>query len=176
MEVLHISFSRSGGAGQVAVALNKALQELGHKSTIKTVTERNLWENPLSHPLLTAIAAIDEFFIKSKKAPTLFSALRSQIGSPRLEREIIASTAQVVHLHWISGILSSHSIQRIEASGKKILWTLHDMAPFTGGCHQSFDCGRYQLDCSGCPQVRPFFTQIPLRNLQNSEVLAQKAG
>lgn len=169
MEVLHISFSRSGGAGQVAVALNKALQELGHKSDLKTVSDVNLWESPLAHPLLTFLAAIDRFVVQSTHSPTLFSAFRARMSSSRLERAVIASTAQIIHLHWVSGVLSKEAILRIHESGKKIVWTLHDTAPFTGGCHQNFDCVGFQADCKNCPQVKPFFKGIPTKNFQTSK-------
>jgi glycosyltransferase involved in cell wall biosynthesis len=169
MEVLHISFSRTGGAGEVAAALNQALQELGHKSTLKTITPRNLRESPLVHPLLAVLAGIDRFLVQSLHSPTLFSAFRARVSSSRLEKAIIASSAEIVHLHWISGVLSRHSIERIQKSGKKIVWTFHDTAPFTGGCHQNFGCDGFLMDCKNCPQVRPFFSRIPTKNLQLSK-------
>jgi hypothetical protein len=39
----------------------------------------------------------------------------------------------------------------------KIVWTLHDMFPFTGGCHHALDCNRFQKSCSNCPQVHSVF-------------------
>ena len=43
--------------------------------------------------------------------------------------------ADVVHFHWINqGMLSLREIGKIIASGKKIVWTMHDMWPFTGIC------------------------------------------
>jgi glycosyltransferase involved in cell wall biosynthesis len=36
---------------------------------------------------------------------------------------------------------------------KPVVWTLRDMWPFTGGCHQSMDCDRYTNDCGSCPQL-----------------------
>ncbi|MGL5958748.1 MAG: glycosyltransferase, partial [Phocaeicola sp.] len=44
--------------------------------------------------------------------------------------------ADVVHLHWINqGMLSLAHIERILHSGKKVIWTMHDMWPFTSICH-----------------------------------------
>jgi glycosyltransferase involved in cell wall biosynthesis len=37
---------------------------------------------------------------------------------------------------------------------KKVLWTLHDMNPFTGGCHHSDDCVQYVDGCMNCPQLK----------------------
>ena len=34
---------------------------------------------------------------------------------------------------------------------KPIVWTLHDMWPFTGGCHYDKGCGKYQNKCQKCP-------------------------
>ena len=49
--------------------------------------------------------------------------------------------ADVIHLHWINqGMLSLKDIQRILASGKPVVWTMHDMWPFTGICHYSGEC------------------------------------
>jgi hypothetical protein len=34
---------------------------------------------------------------------------------------------------------------------KPIIWSMHDMRPFTGGCHYDEDCGRYKNGCGKCP-------------------------
>ena len=60
--------------------------------------------------------------------------------------------ADVVHLHWINqGMLSLKNLDKIFASGKPIVWTMHDMWPFTGICHYAADCDRYRLECHNCP-------------------------
>ena len=60
--------------------------------------------------------------------------------------------ADVIHLHWINqGMLSLKDIQRILASGKPVVWTMHDMWPFTGICHYSGECEKYTAQCHDCP-------------------------
>lgn len=60
--------------------------------------------------------------------------------------------ADVVHLHWINqGMLSLNDIKKIAESGKPIVWTMHDMWPFTGICHYSGDCDLYKTHCNSCP-------------------------
>lgn len=60
--------------------------------------------------------------------------------------------ADVVHLHWINqGMLSLKNLDKIFASGKPIVWTMHDMWPFTGICHYAADCDRYRTECHNCP-------------------------
>lgn len=60
--------------------------------------------------------------------------------------------ADVIHLHWINqGMLSLTDIRRIIESGKPIVWTMHDMWPFTGICHYAGDCDKYTHECHHCP-------------------------
>lgn len=62
--------------------------------------------------------------------------------------------ADIVHLHWINdGMISLHMLQRIIDSGKPLVWTLHDMWPFTGLCHYAHDCDNYMKHCGSCPQL-----------------------
>ena len=60
--------------------------------------------------------------------------------------------ADVIHLHWINqGMLSLTDIRRIIESGKPIVWTMHDMWPFTGICHYAGDCDKYTHEYHHCP-------------------------
>lgn len=58
--------------------------------------------------------------------------------------------ADLVHLHWINGLVSIRSLSKIK---KPIVWTLRDMWPMTGGCHYSMDCERFTTDCGKCVQL-----------------------
>lgn len=80
--------------------------------------------------------------------------------------------ADVIHLHWINqGMLSLDEIDRIIASGRKIVWTMHDMWPFTGICHHAAGCNRYERSCGECPWLRS-----PSRNdLSRQLFLAKQA-
>ena len=60
--------------------------------------------------------------------------------------------ADVIHLHWINqGMLSLKNIEQILASGKPVVWTMHDMWPCTGICHHARECTRYRQECGSCP-------------------------
>lgn len=59
--------------------------------------------------------------------------------------------ADVVHLHWINqGFLSMSDLYKIIHSGKPVVITMHDMWYFTGICHYSGDCTKYQNYCYKC--------------------------
>lgn len=60
--------------------------------------------------------------------------------------------ADIIHLHWINqGFLSLKDLRRILQSGKPVVWTMHDMWPFTGICHYTQGCERYLAECRNCP-------------------------
>jgi glycosyltransferase involved in cell wall biosynthesis len=61
--------------------------------------------------------------------------------------------ADLIHLHWVNDLLDyAHVLPRIPAS-VPVVWTLHDMSPFTGGCCYALDCVRFQTGCGCCPQL-----------------------
>lgn len=63
--------------------------------------------------------------------------------------------ADVIHLHWVNqGYLSLKGLERIMASGKPVVMTLHDQWYFTGICHYSGECDKYQSQCSRCPMLQ----------------------
>jgi glycosyltransferase involved in cell wall biosynthesis len=54
----------------------------------------------------------------------------------------------IVHLHWITGgMMRVEEIAKINAV---IVWSLHDMWAFTGGCHYDKNCGLYRNQCGSC--------------------------
>jgi glycosyltransferase involved in cell wall biosynthesis len=57
----------------------------------------------------------------------------------------------IVHIHAIcNGYLQIETLRKFQ---KPLVWTLHDMWPFTGGCHYNQDCDHYQKSCGSCPQL-----------------------
>lgn len=59
--------------------------------------------------------------------------------------------ADIIHLEWINqGMLSLRDIQKILASGKPVVWTMHDMWPATGICHLTLACHNFQTQCGNC--------------------------
>ena len=63
--------------------------------------------------------------------------------------------ADVIHLHWVNqGFLSLSNLERILASGKPVVVTLHDQWYFTGICHYSSECEKYKSQCDHCPMLK----------------------
>ncbi|MDR1517920.1 MAG: glycosyltransferase [Dysgonamonadaceae bacterium] len=60
--------------------------------------------------------------------------------------------ADVIHLHWINqGMLSLTAIGQILKSGKKVVWTMHDMWTITGICHHTQVHGEHLSTFNSCP-------------------------
>jgi hypothetical protein len=59
----------------------------------------------------------------------------------------------ILNLHWIAEFVDYHDFFRAIPRGLPVVWTLHDMNPFTGGCHFDGGCGKYQEKCGACPQI-----------------------
>jgi glycosyltransferase involved in cell wall biosynthesis len=68
-----------------------------------------------------------------------------------ISRNALINDADVLHLHWINhGFLSTNNLIRLTRLGKPVVWTLHDMWAFTGGCHYSGDCDHFVHHCGHC--------------------------
>lgn len=60
--------------------------------------------------------------------------------------------ADIIHFHWINqGMLSLNDIRSVLRSGKKVVWTMHDIWPATSICHLTLDCTRFHTSCCHCP-------------------------
>lgn len=60
--------------------------------------------------------------------------------------------ADIIHLHWINqGMLSLKNIRAILNSGKKVVWTMHDIWPATSLCHVTLQCTSFYTSCKRCP-------------------------
>lgn len=91
-----------------------------------------------------------KFQEKNKEIRFAFSPANSGID---ISEHPLVQEADIIHLHWINfGFLSLKSLEKLFALNKPIVWTLHDMWAFTGGCHHSGDCENYQISCGNCIQ------------------------
>ncbi len=163
----HVSYSSAGGAGIVATRLRAAQAELGWSANLLTASTSDLRSAPLEHPGLTLASAVDEYIIKKPGFPSLFSSTREQQRS--LPKKMPVS--DVYHLHWTTGLFGADGAEAFQKA--PVVWTLHDMNPFTGGCHHSFDCVGYTGGCSACPAVRSRFANRPPLTLEHKTTLYQ---
>lgn len=174
MIVTHLSFSKSGGAGSVASNLSTALLSLGIDSSIQNSIDSDLRDKPFAFPVHTLAAGLDEYLIKSQAFSNPVSFLREGLYT-KLDSLIGAS--DILHLHWTPGQVTMERVGKMLDDGKSIVWTLHDMWPFTAGCHYSGQCDRFQSGCNSCPAVKPIFHSLSNKTfLVKQKVLGSPRG
>lgn len=162
MLVDHVTFSKTGGAGEVASILAKVQTGQGIDARLVNLISGDLRSEPLKSPGITMAAALDEYLVSNHSSPTILSLYRSRLS--QLNQKSLR-TDSVVHLHWLPGVLAHEQVRKLLAEGRKVVWTLHDMEPFTGVCHHSHGCRGFQGNCSDCPQVRSGFKKSVELNL-----------
>jgi glycosyltransferase involved in cell wall biosynthesis len=167
VQIDHITFSKTGGAGVVAQTIAKAQAGLGHDIKFLTVVDSDLRSQPFSEPSITLAAAADTWLAASHSEKTLFSPLRGNLDT--LGTKGIRPDS-IIHFHWMTGVLNHEALRNLLDAGRKVVWTLHDMNPFTGGCHHSHDCTEFLRGCSNCPQARPFFQKLVSINLSKKHL------
>lgn len=79
-----------------------------------------------------------------------FSDDRSQYGTELTEQ---IPPCDVINLHWVGEFVDYGALFRMLPEEVPVVWTLHDMNPFTGGCHYDQGCDRYVGRCGACPQL-----------------------
>ncbi len=72
-----------------------------------------------------------------------------------ISNEPVIRQADILHIHWTnSGFLSIDDLKKLLALNKPIVWTLHDMWAFTGGCHYAGTCNHFLNQCGNCYFLR----------------------
>lgn len=72
-------------------------------------------------------------------------------------------SCDVINLHWVAHFVDYRLLGALMSRRLPIVWTLHDMNPFTGGCHYDNGCGRYMDCCGACPQLGSTIDADPSR-------------
>ena len=80
----------------------------------------------------------------------IFSDDRSQHGDAPLHQ---IPPCDILNLHWISEFIDCRSFFGWLPRHIPVVWTLHDMNSFTGGCHFDSGCGKHRSSCGACPKL-----------------------
>ncbi len=161
MNVLIVStYDQQGGAAIAAYRLLEALNKNGVAAQMLTINKQS--DNPhvieIGSPLINKARFIAEralIYIQNGFSKKNLFDVSVCINGVAITQHDLFKKADVIHLHWINqGMLSLREIRKIVASGKKIVWTMHDMWPLTGICHHAGECTHYQNYCGMCPYLR----------------------
>jgi glycosyltransferase involved in cell wall biosynthesis len=165
VKITHVStFDLLGGAARAAYRLHSCLCQLGYQSRFfaqyktskdPTVTQFTASAKPqvrLRRGLKRRYLALSQRAIGSLSPDsTFFNDDRSQHNGDALTQ---LPESDVLNLHWVAGFIDYREFFQQLPPGLKVVWTMHDMNPFTGGCHYDAGCQRYRQKCGMCPQLR----------------------
>jgi glycosyltransferase involved in cell wall biosynthesis len=161
MKVLIVNKTNSGGAAIAAIRLHEGLMAQGIDSRLilNTKPKKKLHNcfilpNQESNFFLKILVRFRTSYTNYKRSIVLNKKSNGHypftfINGIRIDTEHI-EWADIIHLHWIANYLKWKDFFLIK---KPIVWTQHDMNPFTGGCHHSEECEKYRLSCKRCPQL-----------------------
>lgn len=143
MKVLHFSFSDiNGGASRSAFRIHNSLVDNGIDSYVY-VNEKGSGDYRViaKQSLLKKLLIKFKIYLSTFLVKKLFknNSMSKSLGFfPSNWAKIInTSDADIIHLHWINGEM--FSIRDISNIQKPIVWTLHDMWPFTAADHYTED-------------------------------------
>ena len=124
------------------------------------------------HMLLERIYFISK--ANSKKYWFIFSPANT---GENIAKNVHIKESDIIHLHWINqGFLSLKGLEKLVDLKKPIVWTLHDMWAFTGGCHHSADCESYKIMCANCPMLKNPATKDLSNSLWNKKSFIYKSA
>jgi glycosyltransferase involved in cell wall biosynthesis len=164
VRIAHINKEENiGGASRSAYRLHKGLLNLAHESTMFVYNsstgdrtskryvpaqdrlsfhQRNLrrWYLDRGIHRYDRTSAIDRTFFADDRTP--YTDVGGQIPP-----------SDIINLHWVAEFLDYGAFFEWLPESMPLVWTLHDMAPFTGGCCYDMDCGKFTQSCGACPQL-----------------------
>jgi glycosyltransferase involved in cell wall biosynthesis len=156
MNILHLNTSDiQGGAARAAYRLHRALLAHGENSKILCQKKISDDENILGATTNIQKAlgiirpVVDSFPVNFylHKTKTLFTP--AIVPFSHISHTVNKLKPDIVHLHWIGGgLVRIEDLAKIKAP---IVWSLHDMWAFTGGCHYDECCGKFKIQCGHCP-------------------------
>jgi len=156
MKVLIVNTSDiQGGAARAAYRLHRSLLEAGINSKMLLQNKKSddytiisFVDNKIQKGINLLRPTIDQIPVKfyKNRTKTLFSP--SWLGFNNVIKKIKEINPDIVHIHWIcGGMIKIEDLVKIK---KPIVWSLHDMWAFTGGCHYDEECRKYLNSCERC--------------------------
>ena len=156
MKILIVNISDiQGGAARAAYRLHKALlvENVDSEMLVLHKHSDDFTVLTTSQSTLQKTLTIIRSFIESipvrfykNRTKTFFSPSFTPFG--KIVQKINEMRPNIVHLHWVSGgVIRVEDFKNINVP---IVWSLHDMWAFTGGCHYDEECGAFKSECGNC--------------------------
>ena len=160
MKVVHLStYTAQGGAGIATLRIHKKLLEKGIDSSLLVFKPSGAFAPGVIEVKKGFfykakdffLFRVDNFFFRNKIRPGAQQFSFNFFRRVNIKHHPLIKQADIVCLYWVgANFLTPKQIGEIN---KPLVWRLSDKWPFTGGCHYSGDCKRYENHCGSCPQL-----------------------
>ncbi|MEO0843982.1 MAG: glycosyltransferase family 4 protein [Cyanobacteria bacterium J06643_5] len=153
------TFDINGGAAKAAFRLHNGLKDININSRMlveyKTSSDPNIFANinKLEKFLNQMRPTLDNLplkFYPKHDYGTFSPQWFPDFINYRIKHLSPDVIPDIINIHWTCGYLKIESIAKFK---QPLVWTLHDMWAFTGGCHYSLSCNRYTESCGNCIQL-----------------------
>ena len=164
--IVHMSYSADeGGAARAAYRQHEALARAGLNSSMFVLRSSiqndehiyrfepspGMWSRLLHIARKVWWHASFERYSHSRPSDLeIFTGDRSPFGNEPL---LAIPEADILNFHWVAQFVDYRSMLGALGRRAPMIWTLHDMNPFTGGCHYALNCDGYTRSCGACPQL-----------------------
>lgn len=161
MNVAHLSCGVEGGADIAAVRIHRLLLRAGVNSKFYH----------LGHP------SPDNTFKKFNENASIVNIFKSRVriyenkllyGNIKPDTEVFTNPwgnfpltfddlnfpdVDIITLHWIAAFFDLEKFLSSVPKRVRFVWAFHDLNPFTGGCHYTAGCRKFETECEKCPQL-----------------------
>ena len=159
MKILHISTTDSGGAANATRRIHEGLLKAGVDSKWLVLVKKSTNieqvypffenENPINFTKKALVYGLNKISLMGRDDKyEVFSSPKSLFDITKHE---LYKKADLVNLHWAAYFID---YKKYFSKDKATVWRLSDMAPFTGGCHYTYDCDGFKNECHNCPQLK----------------------
>jgi glycosyltransferase involved in cell wall biosynthesis len=153
-----------GGAVRATLRLVAGLSERGHEATVISLAPGHdpggigieaLPARDDGERLARAAGGyLQNAYIGARRTALSNTLFSPQVAGYSFKESPLLDDFDVVNVHWVARFLAPHTAAEIVATDKPVVFTLHDMLAFTGGCHFSAGCQGYRASCTPCPQLK----------------------
>jgi glycosyltransferase involved in cell wall biosynthesis len=154
INVVHLQKS-SDSAGRAALRLHNALLEANVNSVILTLrsgindSEKIIQIGRKSKIIAWVSNKLQSWITRNNYKQ--FGMYSYPLLGTNISKNVHIKNADVIYLHWVQGgFLSLSNIEQLARLGKPIIFFMHDMWDLTGGCHYSFTCDKFKINCNHC--------------------------
>ena len=154
MRILHLTMHENTGAGKATLRLHQGSIARNIDSLV-LVSQKFSDSSSVVKPkgIISLYKKIQPLLINNLigKLVTANNIFSVNFTPSLINQKLGNIKPDIINLHWIGWEFIR--IEELKKFNVPIIWTLHDMWAFTGGCHYSQECDRYTKSCGFCPQL-----------------------